>query len=864
LTQLIASKNWKHVPWLLGVAAAPLCVGGQIPEAQALVGGLLGLGLICCAAARAAPGSLPAPLPLWSWGIIAFLFIAPLVPLPESILARLSPGRVALAHEFPVDLSAPDPLYSFSCSFSMTLLRVWGMSILLAGFVLARRASREPGFAPLLYRFLIAALCLLCVADLLFRRGGGKFLLGLWPDRTGHGAATFANRNHFADWVCMAVLFGAGAVLRRYSALRSARGRHASPGPAPGAAGGFLGASAMAVSVGFLVATGSRGGVLALFAGSLVWLLLLARRGRSRARLLWAGLSCFLVLISAVFAGGYLLSRMREPSLGIKFRIWADTLGMLPQYGWFGTGWGAFERVFNLRKSFGGGVKFLHAENEYVQLLFEAGLAGSIPLAVLGLRLLFRVWRRAWAAPMPEPEFYLGALAALSAFLVHSLTEFVWQVLATALLAAVLLGYLSGASADAAKPEAPAGAPRRWLPGMLAGVAVLAVAAVEGFASWQWASGYGRRENGLQNPVPLMESSLRWWPWAPDRQLLAAREEAVLAFAREKLGRGVETPEFHHIRDRLNQALRSDPYNWQLRLERALFDFSYGSDAVRARGEALETVRLNPLNPRIPLQFAGLYVERDPEFAFELLRLASAHSTGELPAILDLAWRAVPEASRLWSLTPETPEGWLALGDFAAGHNLKPLAIEAYSRLKENLPAPVLADRFLRAGLPGMTVTILGPKPRHASESLLLCRAYRALGGWQAAMDAAEAVWRRNPASVAFTQPRYAANPILPAPALESQPPQTLEAAERDAEAVELVSAPLPASVALQRLHDRFPGSLRLHWLALDAARRSHQLERASALAEQLAARLLAAEPARASAILIYNSTAPAGRSPIP
>jgi hypothetical protein len=825
----------------------------------------LGLGLITCGLGRVIPEALPKPVPAWLWCLTAFLFIAPLIPLPEAALAHISPGRVALMRDFPIEPGATAGAGALTCSISRTINRLWEMALILAGFVLARRGSAEGNLGRPLFKFIVIALGLLCLADLEFRQTGSKLLLGFWPDLTGHGASTFVNRNHFADWVCMGALFVTGGLVRQFAPLHTARGGRVGTKERLGTGWVFLGCVCVAASIYALVACGSRGGVIVLMFGTAILLVLVGKRSRRKKRWVGIGIVVFIGLMIGLGAADYLLRRLHETSFGFKLKIWADTLRLTRGFIWAGSGWGTFQAVFSARKSFGGGLEFLHAENEYLQLLLEAGLLGAIPVLVLCGRLVARSFRRAWSERLSEPEFYFAALAGAAAFLLHSVTEFVWQVPATGLLAAVLLGWLSGArsvdspAAGTAETGEPSG--RIWKAGLLAGLAVIGVAAAQGVASWHWNLGLKERDGAAA--IKEIRSSIQWWPWLPDRRLLLFHREAWVANAEGKLG-VTNAVALAPLQAFFRQTLEMDPYNWQLRLERARFDITFDPDPFRGRREAVETVRINPLYARLSLEFADLYATRDPDLSYEMLRDTPIADPEDLDRAYAICWKGAGDASRLWSLTPSTVAGWKALGDFALDHELPLLAVDAFARLEGKLPPAEIGERFLKAGRPDLAVKVIGDKPEFPRESFLLCQADRALGNWEAAIKAGEVIWRSSLWAGEITQPSGPADLQRSPAQLYTATPSKLAEARTLGETLRLEADTRRKAEALQRLHDLFPDNLRLHWLAFESARRADLPQEAAKLAEELAEVVLSKEAVLQGVRLNYDLPGETGKAARP
>ena len=184
----------------------------------------------------------------------------------------------------------------------------------------------------------------------------------------------------------------------------------------------------------------------------------------------------------------------------------------------FGTGWGTFATAFDHYKSSGGDSTVLHAENDYLQLLVETGLFGAL---VLG-RPLGRVVRAAiqfaWREALAEPELVFGAVAGLAAFALQAVFEFVFQITATALLAAALLGFVIGSRDQAHRPAViPLPSGRRLLLNHLAAMVLLVAAVLQGAAWFHWQK--SKTEKASAAKAQHIERSLQLWPWAVNRQI---------------------------------------------------------------------------------------------------------------------------------------------------------------------------------------------------------------------------------------------------------------------------------------------------------------------------------------------------------
>jgi hypothetical protein len=227
---------------------------------------------------------------------------------------------------------------------------------------------------------------------------------------------------------------------------------------------------------------------------------------------------------------------------------------------------------------------------------------------------------------------------------------------------------------------------------------------------------------------------------------------------------------------------------------------------------------------------------------------------------LAIAWRATRDPDLLWSLTPATPDGWGALGDFAARKHLEGMAADAYERLVGRWPGRQLAERFLSIERPQRAIDLLAGRERDPSDYLVLCRAYREIRDWNHAIEEARQIWYSSPWVGDITRPKSPSGSGLVGPnqmALEfsSAKPIKLQAAEQlnllDAKGLDFK----PAYAAVQELAGQFPLSLRLKWLVYRATRDRGDLESAAGLAQELAEMVIRREiDQHVKTILMINS----------
>jgi O-antigen ligase len=193
-----------------------------------------------------------------------------------------------------------------------------------------------------------------------------------------------------------------------------------------------------------LLATHSRGGLLAFAAGSLAVLAFL-RRGRAAALALMAGVVLIGLLWVDVGA-----TRTAFVSRGLRqsrFALWADAIRMFPRFPALGAGFNAFGTSYTQYQTIERYEWYGEAHNEYLQALLDMGVVGAALLAALLLRLLRAAVRAAAATPVDA-----GVLGAILACCVHNLVEFNWQIPANAATFAALAGLAMRQAAALADP----------------------------------------------------------------------------------------------------------------------------------------------------------------------------------------------------------------------------------------------------------------------------------------------------------------------------------------------------------------------------------------------------------------------------
>ena len=376
------------------------------------------------------------------------------------------------------------------------------------------------------------------------------------------------------------------------------------------------------------LASGSRGGLLALLAGfASLAAAHAARAGASRRRVAW-GLAAGL---AALVGAGLLLapteSRARfatmlsgRPDASASYRVEAAraTLRLLGAHPVAGAGLGAYADAVTAWKRVHGEVRLTHAESDALELAAEAGLVG---IALLGL--LAAAWWRCLRERLlrgRDPyrrDVALAAACAAGSLLVHSLFDFGLRLPALALVCASLLGLAAAPPRDA--PRLP-----RMRGARLALAAAFAALALAG--AWR-AAGAWRLDAALRIPDPTTRAAslgalVASHPYLPD-----AWRERALALGGLSSDRGALHPaRAARAENDVARAIALRPLWAEAWADLAWLRHARGDDA--AARAALERARsLDPTHLPMGVQNADLVFRLDgPQAAvLELVRVREAN-----------------------------------------------------------------------------------------------------------------------------------------------------------------------------------------------------------------------------------------------
>jgi O-antigen ligase len=199
----------------------------------------------------------------------------------------------------------------------------------------------------------------------------------------------------------------------------------------------FLGCVVLIPIVSVLL-SGSRGGLISLAFEVLLAAVLILLRGPASARRITVVLGSSALLAAALLfvwmAPRQSLERLatlvdatHSPEVGLAERLVVsrDSLGILRDHPWLGSGLGSFETVFHRYQSFPTDLTWDHAHNDYVEALAETGIAGGA-LILLALGLFFWLAFRNLGERLRHRAGWIqfGVAIGCCGLLVHSFADF--------------------------------------------------------------------------------------------------------------------------------------------------------------------------------------------------------------------------------------------------------------------------------------------------------------------------------------------------------------------------------------------------------------------------------------------------------
>jgi O-antigen ligase len=376
-------------------------------------------------------------------GAVLAIMALQLVPLPVAVLSLLSPHAFELRQEVAI---SPAPASAIPISID-PWSTAWAW-IVVAGavaiFWTARTQFRRGGVRRTI-RGIAAIGFVMSLLAIAQAATAGRNIYWLYPTEFEGPLpfGPFVNRNHFATWAIMALPLFMG-----YIAARTGR-RHEDDlhiamrsklADAMDARTMWLTASCTAMAIALLL-TLSRSGALALSASAIATTLACRHRlDRRRRRTVLLAAAIVFVLGSWWADIPALKDRFAGTPSGLAHRvaIWRETLPVVRDFWFTGTGAGTYQRAMLVYQRSDRGIYFNQAHNHYLQILVEGGVLLALAVAIALLVFARAAQQRIAGDATGLVWIRIGALCGLGAVALQSVWETGLVMPANAMLAAIL------------------------------------------------------------------------------------------------------------------------------------------------------------------------------------------------------------------------------------------------------------------------------------------------------------------------------------------------------------------------------------------------------------------------------------------
>ncbi|MGH9159267.1 MAG: O-antigen ligase family protein [Vicinamibacteraceae bacterium] len=407
-------------------------------------------------------GLLQAAAPVrWSLvgglGCVLLALLVQLAPLRWQVLETLSPAGHAVLMQYDLAYrlgvsSGAEVYHALSIhpdqtEKALSFLLGLGLLVLGASGALTRSTLRR---LVLSIAMLGATLAIIGIVQKATHTGE---IYGFWMPLEGKNPfGPFVNRNHFAGWMLMALPLAMGHLLGLLSRTLpretlTPRERFLWLSTADGTRVVLVSFAVVAMGLS-LVLTLSRSGVAAFACAVLVTIVMIARRQPARARrsirlAYMAGLIATIVSWAGIDGIAARFAQADTASISGRLAIWGDTLTIVRDFPWTGTGVGTFAaaNMFYQRALSENNVSAAH--NDWLQLAAEGGVLVALPILALVV-ILVREMRFRFAEHARRGDLgvtywtRVGAVTGLLAIGVQEVVEFSLHMPGNATLFAVV------------------------------------------------------------------------------------------------------------------------------------------------------------------------------------------------------------------------------------------------------------------------------------------------------------------------------------------------------------------------------------------------------------------------------------------
>ena len=413
------------------------------------------------------------PAPAWVALALGGFTLLQAAPMPMSLLETIAPANADVWANHLRPFGEPAPRWaSISMDPGASAVEALKWIGYAAAMIAAAGVASRSGAAWCVSLVFLAAVAA-AAATLGHGLANAKLVFGIYEpkfDVSRWNVGPLLNENNLSGYLNVGLLAGLGLFLSRSPPL---------PRPLMGLCIGAL--------VGMCVLSGSRGGVLGLALGIVLFAVIVVRASASRRTRLGVSRNSAYAAVGATFAGGIALAL-----LGARNETWRDLFDknaeklamtgwakpVVADHPWLGVGRGAFENMFAAYRPKAGHKVYPYLENFAAQWIVDWG----VPVAILAL-LAFAWTLRPRELGTRSSIVAAAAAAGVVVLLVQNTVDLGLEVPAVMLMLFTLLGALWGGRhyRKTSAPRPLSGIEwKRALPFAAAGVVVAVLASLFG------------------------------------------------------------------------------------------------------------------------------------------------------------------------------------------------------------------------------------------------------------------------------------------------------------------------------------------------------------------------------------------------
>lgn len=270
----------------------------------------------------------------------------------------------------------------------------------------------------------------------------------LWFEKTAYKnvvTSTFINRNSYAAYAGLGLAAMNVILFLKVDTLRRGMATPRDYLLTVFAGHGWYQALAYLILLSALLLTGSRAGILSVFAAQAIMVLLFFRSRGGRGNLPVVLALGAIILLALALSGGILLDRTLDNNeANERFIVYDYVWDAIRERPLSGYGIGTFNEAFRLYRGENVRLYFDRAHNDYLEIAMTAGIPAALVLIAAPLLLMISYLKAVTRAiDMEKCAFSAMGIAILVQLGLHSLLDFSLQIPAVSLLFVVLLALVS-------------------------------------------------------------------------------------------------------------------------------------------------------------------------------------------------------------------------------------------------------------------------------------------------------------------------------------------------------------------------------------------------------------------------------------